>query len=348
MQQTVFNTYAQVARAQSCENHVQHIKRLSHAMSWHVPLGGKGQLSYWVWQSLNRIYCSFILLTEPLTSEGGEETGVPGENPWRWASENATYSNQKIQAPSETQTCTPALVAGWESRHANRYTTRHVSFWILWILAPENLCFQRLEQECFLVYFGIIMTVIVTTLCWTIMTVSLLLLCAEQSWLCHCYCFVQNNHDYVIVTTLCWTIMTVSLLLLCAEQSWLSLLLLCAEQSWQCHCYCFVQNNHDCHCYYFVLNNHDCVIVTALCRTLPSRRGWINLGPSECQVGLLLIPMLASPVLHTSAPSSTPSGRIPMAYLSVPSSSGGADPKVHLQLFKGFAHCSDWLLSKGK
>ena len=25
------------------------------------------------------------------TDEGGEETGVPGENPWRRASENATY-----------------------------------------------------------------------------------------------------------------------------------------------------------------------------------------------------------------------------------------------------------------
>ena len=28
---TVFNMYAQVAQAQSCANHVQHIERLSHA-----------------------------------------------------------------------------------------------------------------------------------------------------------------------------------------------------------------------------------------------------------------------------------------------------------------------------
>ena len=34
---------------------------------------------------------SFILLAEPLTDAGGEETGVPGEIPWRRASENATY-----------------------------------------------------------------------------------------------------------------------------------------------------------------------------------------------------------------------------------------------------------------
>ena len=33
-------------------------------------------------QSLNPIYLSFILLAEPLTDEGGEETRVPKENPW--------------------------------------------------------------------------------------------------------------------------------------------------------------------------------------------------------------------------------------------------------------------------
>ena len=62
--------------------------------------------------SLNCIYLNFILLAEPLTNEGGEETGVPGENPWQWASENATYKSPKIQAPTETQTRTMALVAG--------------------------------------------------------------------------------------------------------------------------------------------------------------------------------------------------------------------------------------------
>ena len=39
-------------------------------MSWYVPRGTKGQLNYKVWQSLNRIYFSFILLAEPLTDEG--------------------------------------------------------------------------------------------------------------------------------------------------------------------------------------------------------------------------------------------------------------------------------------
>ena len=63
-------------------------------------------------QTLNRIYLSFILLAEPLTNEGGEETGVPGENPWQRASENATYYSPKIQAPSETRTRAIALVVG--------------------------------------------------------------------------------------------------------------------------------------------------------------------------------------------------------------------------------------------
>ena len=38
-------TYTEVARAQSCANHMQHIERLSHATS-NVPLGMKEQLSY--------------------------------------------------------------------------------------------------------------------------------------------------------------------------------------------------------------------------------------------------------------------------------------------------------------
>ena len=42
---TVSNTYAQVARAQLCANHAQHIERLSRA-TCSVPLHTKGQLSY--------------------------------------------------------------------------------------------------------------------------------------------------------------------------------------------------------------------------------------------------------------------------------------------------------------
>ena len=41
-----------------------------------------------------------------------EESGVPGENPRRRASENATYKSLKIQAPTETRTRNLALVVG--------------------------------------------------------------------------------------------------------------------------------------------------------------------------------------------------------------------------------------------
>ena len=40
---------------------------------------------------LDRVYSSFILLAEPLTDEGGEETGVPEENPRQRALEKVTY-----------------------------------------------------------------------------------------------------------------------------------------------------------------------------------------------------------------------------------------------------------------
>ena len=52
-------------QALSCANHVQHIGRSSRA-TCRVPRGTKGQLSYYVWQSWNRIYLSFILLAETI------------------------------------------------------------------------------------------------------------------------------------------------------------------------------------------------------------------------------------------------------------------------------------------
>ena len=83
--QTVSNTYARPGR-----NHLQIMCNTSSAykyiMSYYMSRGRKGQLSYEVWQGLNHIHLSFILLVEPLTNEGGEETGAPGENPWWRAS----------------------------------------------------------------------------------------------------------------------------------------------------------------------------------------------------------------------------------------------------------------------
>ena len=45
----------QHARAHACANHVQHIERLSRA-TCRMPRGTKGQLSYSVWQIVNRIH----------------------------------------------------------------------------------------------------------------------------------------------------------------------------------------------------------------------------------------------------------------------------------------------------
>ena len=108
---TVLNTCAKVARVSSYANHVQHIERLSHAPC-HVAKGIMGSSAI----KFERVEIAFILAVfywlEPLTDEGGEETGVPGENLSWQASENATYLSLKIQTPTETQTCTLALVAG--------------------------------------------------------------------------------------------------------------------------------------------------------------------------------------------------------------------------------------------
>ena len=75
-----------------CKSHVTHRALIMCNMSCYVPRGMEGQLSCYIWQSWNCIYLSFVLLAEPLTDEGGEETGVPGENPWRRASENRIIS----------------------------------------------------------------------------------------------------------------------------------------------------------------------------------------------------------------------------------------------------------------
>ena len=75
---TVSNTYTQVARAQSCGNHMQHIMCLSCAVShilWRDSLAIK----------FDRVYITFILTLfhwfKPFTNEGGDDTRVPAENP---------------------------------------------------------------------------------------------------------------------------------------------------------------------------------------------------------------------------------------------------------------------------
>ena len=86
---TISNTYAQVARAQLCANHVQHVERLSRAIcrdACHVVRRDSSAIKF------DRIEISFILafyfvgwiiIRWKGGGGGGEETGVPGENTWR-------------------------------------------------------------------------------------------------------------------------------------------------------------------------------------------------------------------------------------------------------------------------
>ena len=105
--------YVQVARAQSCANHVQHIEPLSLASvmlraTWYE---GTAQLLS-LTELKSHLFELYFVGWTIKTDEGGEETGVPGENLWRRASENATYYSPQIQALSETRTSAVALVAG--------------------------------------------------------------------------------------------------------------------------------------------------------------------------------------------------------------------------------------------
>ena len=80
---TASNMHAQVARAQSCANHMQHIEGLS-CSTCHVTLHmeeGTAQLLSLTEFKLHLF--ELFLLAEPLTDEGWEEIEVPGENPWR-------------------------------------------------------------------------------------------------------------------------------------------------------------------------------------------------------------------------------------------------------------------------
>ena len=52
-----------------CKSRATHGALITCNMSCYMPRGTKGQLSYYTWLSLNHIYFSYILLTEPLTNK---------------------------------------------------------------------------------------------------------------------------------------------------------------------------------------------------------------------------------------------------------------------------------------
>ena len=107
MPQTVSNTYAQVAKAQLCANHVQHIERFSHT-ACHVPHDTKGQFE------ITFMLALFHRL-KPLTNEGGRGGGGWGGKLW-WRKPLTTSFRKchmpkpEIQAPTKTRTFTRALV----------------------------------------------------------------------------------------------------------------------------------------------------------------------------------------------------------------------------------------------
>ena len=118
---TVFYTYAQVARAQLCANHVQHIERLSLATC--VPRGGKGQVSYNVWQSWNHICLSFILLAETISQRRrGGKWSTQRKPLTRSFRKCYILESLKIQAPTKTQTRTLALVTCRQAKKADMLT----------------------------------------------------------------------------------------------------------------------------------------------------------------------------------------------------------------------------------
>ena len=109
---TVSNTYAQVARAQSCANHVQHIERLSRASvmlrpTWYE---GTAQLLSLTELKSHLFELYFIGWTIKPMKEGRKP-----EHPGKTAGDELqkmphNYYSPKIQAPSETRTCAVALV----------------------------------------------------------------------------------------------------------------------------------------------------------------------------------------------------------------------------------------------
>ena len=73
---TASNTYAQVARAQSCANHVQHNERLSRTTDRVTCLVVRRDSSTVKFDRVEiAFYLSFILLAEPLTDEVGYVKG---------------------------------------------------------------------------------------------------------------------------------------------------------------------------------------------------------------------------------------------------------------------------------
>ena len=132
--------YTQVAREQSCANHMQHIERLSCATHL-VPLGTKGQFSCYAWQNLYRIYFCFVLLAEPLTDEGFIKSFCIRYN-WSYGKTHACPSTW----PSGQPVNCPCMAKA--SRYVfgimQNFVTRLSCFlWLLWLQFDYSVTCQH-------------------------------------------------------------------------------------------------------------------------------------------------------------------------------------------------------------
>ena len=75
----------------SAANRLRHVRTIRNCVQIMCATWYEGTAQLLSLTELKSHLFNFILLAEPLTDEGGEETGVPGENPRRRASKNATY-----------------------------------------------------------------------------------------------------------------------------------------------------------------------------------------------------------------------------------------------------------------
>ena len=171
MLRTVSNTHAQAARVQLCASHVQHIERLSRASVMLLATWCKGTaqlLSLTEFKShlFELYFVGWIIkqMKEGRKPEYPEKT--PGDE-----LQKMPHTTARRFKPKARLTRAVALVAGLESRHANRYTMRRVSrvatrfsFWksLVWFKVdcdPRVSCFQRgssRQCSCDRMYIGLL------------------------------------------------------------------------------------------------------------------------------------------------------------------------------------------------
>ena len=118
----------------ACKSHATHRALIMCNMSCYVPRGMKRQLSHSVWKCFKPHLFELYLLAEPLTNEGGEETGELEKNP---DDELQKMPHTKAWRFKPQARLEPAQYHWWQARKADVLTvTPHVApsfnFIIFW------------------------------------------------------------------------------------------------------------------------------------------------------------------------------------------------------------------------